>query len=112
MANIYALNKNYDGITAGVVFTRGIAKTNDIRQIEYFEKRGYIVQRDTEEMEWHDLRKYTDEQIMNMHHFQELKPLAVFHGIYKKTLKRKELAELLIEYKHRGEINDNYNGRN
>ncbi|MCR0338025.1 hypothetical protein MKC76_14880 [[Clostridium] innocuum] len=40
---IIAPNKNYTGISAGVVFAKGIAECKDPRVIEWFENHGYTV---------------------------------------------------------------------
>ena len=41
MAKIYAPNKEYTGISAGVSFVDGVGETEDPRLIEWFKAHGY-----------------------------------------------------------------------
>ncbi|MDW5300751.1 MAG: hypothetical protein SA378_11555 [Sedimentibacter sp.] len=43
MAKIYAPNKEYTGVIAGVVFNKGIGETQDKRLKNWFEEKGYKV---------------------------------------------------------------------
>lgn len=48
MATILAPNRQYDGVSAGVQFTRGVGVCTDPRLIAWFEGKGYTVQDDPE----------------------------------------------------------------
>ncbi len=43
MAKIYAPNKGYAGVTAGVSFSNGVGETEDKWLIQWFEAKGYNV---------------------------------------------------------------------
>lgn len=45
MAVIYAPNKEYTGLSAGVSFVNGRAVTDDPDRIKWFSSHGYIVER-------------------------------------------------------------------
>lgn len=44
MAKIYAPNKEYTGISAGVPFVTGVGETDDPRLLEWFRTHGYEVE--------------------------------------------------------------------
>lgn len=44
MVKIMAPNKNYDGISAGVKFSKGIGECTDPYLIEWFKEKGYEVE--------------------------------------------------------------------
>ena len=44
MAKIFAPNKKYNGISAGVKFVNGVGETNDPRLIKWFKSKGYKVE--------------------------------------------------------------------
>ena len=44
MAKIYAPNKEYTGISAGVAFTDGVGETDKTHLIEWFKAHGYEVE--------------------------------------------------------------------
>lgn len=44
MVKIMAPNKNYDGISAGVKFSKGIGECADPYLIEWFKEKGYEVE--------------------------------------------------------------------
>lgn len=44
MVKIMAPNKNYDGISAGVKFSKGIGECADPFLIEWFKEKGYEVE--------------------------------------------------------------------
>jgi hypothetical protein len=46
MAKIYSPNKQYTGISAGVVFSQGVGETTNEYLIDWFKKRGYDVEED------------------------------------------------------------------
>jgi len=43
LAKIYAPNKGYAGVTAGVSFSNGVGETEDKWLIQWFEAKGYNV---------------------------------------------------------------------
>jgi hypothetical protein len=45
MANIYAPNKQYTGISAGVNFINGFGETDNPHLIDWFKKHGYNVEK-------------------------------------------------------------------
>ncbi|MGN0464906.1 MAG: hypothetical protein ACI4F9_00985 [Lachnospiraceae bacterium] len=47
---IYSPNKNYNGVTATVVFTNGVGETDDTYLIDWFKTHGYLVEENGEEM--------------------------------------------------------------
>jgi len=46
MAKIIAPNKRYNGISASVQFKEGVGYTDNPRLIEWFERKGYTVERE------------------------------------------------------------------
>lgn len=48
MIKIMAPNKNYDGISAGVKFSKGVGECADPYLIEWFKEKGYEVEESTE----------------------------------------------------------------
>lgn len=46
MAKIYSPNKQYTGISAGIVFSQGVGETTNEYLIDWFKKRGYDVEED------------------------------------------------------------------
>ncbi|MHB8061260.1 MAG: hypothetical protein ACYDG2_01295 [Ruminiclostridium sp.] len=48
MAKIYAPNKQYTGISAGVRFAKGVGETDNPDLIEWFKSHGYEVEREAE----------------------------------------------------------------
>lgn len=44
MAKIYAPNKRYCGVSAGVEFVNGVGETDDPRLIKWFKSKGYKVE--------------------------------------------------------------------
>lgn len=45
MAIIYSPNKDYTGISAGVVFEKGVGETSDPYLLTWFEQNGYTVEK-------------------------------------------------------------------
>lgn len=41
---VYAPNKNYTGVSAGVAFCNGMGETNNSHLLEWFKKHGYKVE--------------------------------------------------------------------
>lgn len=44
MAKIYAPNKQYTGVSAGVTFVNGVGETSDPHLLEWFREHGYTVE--------------------------------------------------------------------
>lgn len=51
MAKIICPNKQYDGVSAGVKFSKGIGECADPYLIEWFKSKGYEVELDAAELE-------------------------------------------------------------
>ena len=49
MAKIYAPNKQYDGISASVAFTRGVGESENPALLDWFKSHGYTVEEPQEE---------------------------------------------------------------
>lgn len=50
MAKIYAPNKQYSGISAGVAFAKGVGETNNPALLEWFRDHGYTVEEEKKEL--------------------------------------------------------------
>lgn len=48
MAKVYAPNKQYTGISAGVPFAGGVGETDDKRLLYWFRQHGYTVETEKE----------------------------------------------------------------
>ena len=46
MAKVYAPLKDYNGISASVTFVNGVGETDNENLLEWFEERGYTVERE------------------------------------------------------------------
>lgn len=46
MAKVYAPLKDYNGISASVTFVNGVGETDNENLLEWFEEKGYTVERD------------------------------------------------------------------
>lgn len=44
MAKIYAPNKQYSGLSAGVVFVNGVGETDKVPVLDWFREHGYQVE--------------------------------------------------------------------
>lgn len=44
MAKIYAPNKQYTGVSAGVPFASGVAECNDPARLKWFREHGYQIE--------------------------------------------------------------------
>jgi len=51
MAKIFAPNKQYDGISAGIQFPKGVGETSNPHLIDWFKSKGYTVELDAAESE-------------------------------------------------------------
>jgi hypothetical protein len=62
MAKIIAPNKNYTGLSAGVMFVNGIGECTDPHLISWFKEKGYRVEENTEldEMTVKELKEYAE----------------------------------------------------
>lgn len=45
MVKVLAPNKQYSGLSAGVMFVNGIGETDNEHLLQWFEEKGYIVER-------------------------------------------------------------------
>lgn len=50
MAKIFAPNKEYGGISAGIQFSMGVGETSNPHLIEWFKSKGYTVELDAAEL--------------------------------------------------------------
>ncbi|MCY9734164.1 hypothetical protein M5X17_10435 [Paenibacillus alvei] len=48
MAKVYAPNKQYSGLSASVMFVKGVGETDNFHLLEWFESRGYEVEYEPE----------------------------------------------------------------
>jgi hypothetical protein len=48
MSKVIAPNKDYDGISAGVTFVKGVGECTDSYLLDWFKVKGYIVEGDSE----------------------------------------------------------------
>ncbi|HHV39118.1 MAG TPA: hypothetical protein GXX70_06490 [Tepidimicrobium sp.] len=64
LAKIYAPNKGYAGVTAGVSFSNGVGETEDKWLIQWFKNKGYKVveEKKLEELTVAELRKMAAEK--------------------------------------------------
>ncbi|BFH60743.1 hypothetical protein [Paenibacillus azoreducens] len=46
MAKVYAPNQQYSGLSAGVMFVNGVGETDNPHLLEWFESKGYEVEKD------------------------------------------------------------------
>lgn len=46
MAKVYAPLKDYNGISASVTFVNGVGETDNENLLEWFEEKGYTVERE------------------------------------------------------------------
>lgn len=49
MAKIYAPNKQYTGVSAGVAFAAGVGQTEDEKLLRWFRSHGYTVEQEKKE---------------------------------------------------------------
>lgn len=61
---IYALNKNYNGISANVTFVNGVGETDRPHLIEWFRKHGYGIEEIEQKLS--DTEAETDEETLEV----------------------------------------------
>ena len=97
MAKIYAINKEYNGVTASVPFTNGVGFSSDPYLLDWFKEHGYEVEDDITEVE-DDITEAKSEANTDISQlsYDELKSLAKDKGIdgYHK-MKKEELLDAL-----------------
>lgn len=63
MAKVFAPNTQYTGLSASVMFLNGVAETDNENLLEWFESRGYTVERHEVEQEDISIEKMTVAQL-------------------------------------------------
>jgi hypothetical protein len=73
MAKVYAPNKQYTGVSAGVTFINGIGETSDPHLLEWFREHGYTVEdeplvepKPLEKMTVAELKEYAEQHGINL----------------------------------------------
>lgn len=61
MAKVYAPLKDYNGISASVTFVNGVGETDNENLLEWFEERGYTVERDEKPKRAKKTKEVTEE---------------------------------------------------
>lgn len=61
MAKVYAPLKDYNGISASVEFVNGVGETDNENLLEWFEEKGYTVERDEKPKRAKKTKKVTEE---------------------------------------------------
>lgn len=61
MAKVYAPLKDYNGISASVTFINGVGETDNENLLEWFEEKGYTVERDEKPKRAKKAKEVTEE---------------------------------------------------
>ena len=61
MAKVYAPLKDYNGISASVTFVNGVGETDNENLLEWFEEKGYTVERDDKPKRAKKAKEVTEE---------------------------------------------------
>ena len=61
MAKVYAPLQNYNGISASVEFVNGVGETDNENLLEWFEEKGYTVEREEKPKRAKKAKEVTDE---------------------------------------------------
>lgn len=61
MAKVYAPLKDYNGISASVTFVNGVGETDNENLLEWFEEKGYTVERDEKPKRAKKTKEVTEE---------------------------------------------------
>lgn len=61
MAKVYAPLKDYNGISASVTFVNGVGETDNESLLEWFEEKGYTVERDEKPKRAKKAKEVTEE---------------------------------------------------
>ena len=61
MAKVYAPLKDYNGISASVTFVNGVGETDNENLLEWFEEKGYTVERDEKPKRAKKAKEVTEE---------------------------------------------------
>lgn len=65
MARIYAKNKKYNGISAGINFVNGVGVSTDSHLLFWFEENGYCILPELDEMNYKELTEYAKSKGLN-----------------------------------------------
>ena len=61
MAKVYAPLKDYNGISASVTFVNGVGETDNENLLEWFEEKGYTVEREEKPKRAKKAKEVTEE---------------------------------------------------
>ena len=61
MAKVYAPLKGYNGISASVTFVNGVGETDNENLLEWFEEKGYTVEREEKSKRAKKAKEVTEE---------------------------------------------------
>ncbi len=83
MAKIFAPNKQYNGISAGIPFLMGVGETTDSYLIDWFKSKGYDVEEPEDEF---NLDELTVEELIK---FAEVNQIDIGKAISKEGILKK-----------------------
>lgn len=83
MAKIFAPNKQYNGISAGIPFLMGVGETTDSYLIDWFKSKGYDVEEPEDEF---NLDELTVEELIE---FAEVNQIDIGKAISKEGILKK-----------------------